>query len=136
MLFAKNDLPRAKRVKRMHVADAGQLPGGSPGIRFECPYCRHDTGWIKDEWTISENRRGQPCPVCNWEIHLPWKQMGVMEPEWHEALSDRGTVQLHTDWAETEWVLADEDDVLMHTMTLDLVEAKKRAEHWLINNRP
>jgi len=57
--------PRQPRLKRMRVADAGHLPGGSKGIRFECPQCGHDTDWIPDAWTISENKRGLPCPKCN-----------------------------------------------------------------------
>lgn len=65
MLFAKDDLPRSRPVKRMHVADAGHLPGGAKGIQFECERCGYDTGWIADIWTISENRRGHPCPRCN-----------------------------------------------------------------------
>ncbi|WP_353474816.1 hypothetical protein PVT71_14705 [Salipiger sp. H15] len=65
LLFHKADLARSPTVKRMHVADAGHLPGGAPGIRFECGQCGHDTGWIVDHWTVAENRRGQPCPTCN-----------------------------------------------------------------------
>lgn len=65
MLFPPDALPRAKPVKRMHVADAGHLPGGAKGISFVCGHCGHETGWIHDEWTITENRRGLPCPVCN-----------------------------------------------------------------------
>lgn len=57
--------PRAKPLKRMHVHDAGHLPGGSKGIQFVCPRCGHDTGWIHDEWTVTQNRRGLPCPKCN-----------------------------------------------------------------------
>ena len=34
------------RLKRMRVADAGHLPGGSKGIRFHCPHCGYDTDWI------------------------------------------------------------------------------------------
>ncbi|WP_107495541.1 hypothetical protein [Thalassobius sp. I31.1] len=51
--------PRAKPRVMMHVADAGE------GIRFECEKCGHDTGWIADEKSVSENKRGLPCPVCN-----------------------------------------------------------------------
>lgn len=65
MLFSKYEIPRRPPRKMMHVADAGHLPGGSKGIRFKCSHCGHDTGWIADEWTITENRRGHPCPVCN-----------------------------------------------------------------------
>lgn len=50
---------RPKRVM-MHVADAGV-----DVIRFECSKCGHDTGWVVDEKTVSENKRGIPCPDCN-----------------------------------------------------------------------
>jgi len=70
-LFDKLVLPRSAPVKRMHVADAGQLPGGAKGIRFACSRCGHDTGWIADEWTITQNRRGLPCPQCNKGQHAP-----------------------------------------------------------------
>jgi|GEM_PF-1351156 len=60
MLFDKNDLPRDISLVRMRVADAGDGM-----IRFRCRACDHDTGWIEDRWTITENRRGQPCPHCN-----------------------------------------------------------------------
>lgn len=63
-LFPQSDLPRRAPVKRMRVADAGHIPG-SKGIRFICPHCEYDTGWIADEWTVSENKRGRPCPSCN-----------------------------------------------------------------------
>ena len=65
MLFEKADIPKAPRVRRMHVVDAGHLPGGAKGICFECRHCGHDTGWIPDEWTITENKRGHACPNCN-----------------------------------------------------------------------
>ncbi len=65
LLFDKADLPRRAPVKRMRVVDAGHLPGGSKGIRFKCRHCGHDTGWIDDEWMITENRRRLPCPSCN-----------------------------------------------------------------------
>lgn len=60
LLFDKADLPRKPRLKRMRVADAGQ-----GCIQFVCPHCSYDTGWIKDERTVSENKRGIPCPQCN-----------------------------------------------------------------------
>jgi hypothetical protein len=44
----------------MHVADAG-----IGHIRFSCSRCGHDTGWIEDRRTVSENRKGSPCPKCN-----------------------------------------------------------------------
>ena len=57
--------PRQPRRKMMHVADAGHMPGGTKGIRFVCGHCNHDTGWISDERSVSENKRGLPCPICN-----------------------------------------------------------------------
>lgn len=70
-LFPPGALPRRLPMIRMHVADAGHLPGGAKGIRFECATCGHDTGWISDSWTITENRRAHPCPVCNPEAQAP-----------------------------------------------------------------
>lgn len=60
LLFDKGALPRKSPVKRMRVTDAGQ-----GCIQFICPHCNYDTGWIKDEKTIAENKRGLPCPKCN-----------------------------------------------------------------------
>jgi DNA-directed RNA polymerase subunit RPC12/RpoP len=56
------ELPRRSPVKRMHVYDAGL-----GGIRFKCAHCGHDTGWVADDNTVTENRRGLPCPRCNSE---------------------------------------------------------------------
>ncbi|WJS87281.1 hypothetical protein [Paracoccus sp. TOH] len=65
LLFDKKDLPRRAPLKRMRVEDAGVFPDGKPCIQFVCPHCGYDTDWIYDTWTISENRRGLPCPRCN-----------------------------------------------------------------------
>ncbi len=65
MLFEKTTLPKAAPIKRMRVSDAGEMTGGKKGICFVCSRCGHDTGWIEDVWTISENKRGLPCPCCN-----------------------------------------------------------------------
>lgn len=62
LLFTKSDLPRTAPVKRMHVADAG-----CGMIKFHCPHCGHNTGWIEDTHTISKNKRGLPCPECSEE---------------------------------------------------------------------
>lgn len=59
-----NELPRSARLTRMKVADSGNGPSGKV-IHFKCWKCGHDTGWIKDEWTTTENNRGLPCPKCN-----------------------------------------------------------------------
>lgn len=61
----KKALPRRPRFKQMQVADAGHLAGGGKAIRFVCPHCGHDTGWISDRRTLSKNRKGAPCPACN-----------------------------------------------------------------------
>lgn len=55
-------LPRAPRLVRMKVVDAGDKV-----IHFRCHKCGHDTGWIRDVWTLTENKRGLPCPKCNTE---------------------------------------------------------------------
>lgn len=65
LLFDKKDLPRRAPLKRMRVADAGEFPDGRPCIQFVCPHCGYDTDWIEDTSTITENRRGLPCPRCN-----------------------------------------------------------------------
>ncbi len=62
-----DELPRAPRIWRMHVNDAGD-----GCCQFKCRRCGHDSGWIKWEWPVNENhvgkaRRGIPCPNCNSE---------------------------------------------------------------------
>lgn len=67
-MTAPNLFPDAHRRPRrvlMHVVDAGHRPCGGKGIQFRCGKCGHDTGWIPDNKTVSENRRGRPCPMCN-----------------------------------------------------------------------
>lgn len=62
--------PSRPRLMRMHAADLGQAPGMMPGWRtstggdFICHRCGHKAGWIFN-LTISEIRRGLPCPICN-----------------------------------------------------------------------
>lgn len=58
-------LPRTrKRRVMMHVVDAG--PGA---VQLKCRRCGHDTGWVlwRPELTISDYKRGLPCPNCNQE---------------------------------------------------------------------
>jgi len=64
LLFAAEEIPRSPSVKRMHVVDAGNGPGCKV-IQFECGHCGHDTGWIEDKCSVTENKRGMPCPECN-----------------------------------------------------------------------
>jgi len=66
LLFEATEVPRAKRLWRMHVSDAGD-DGIKTVIEFKCKRCGHNTGWIADKWTVTENRRGHPCPKCNQE---------------------------------------------------------------------
>jgi len=58
-LFTKEQAPRTKRNVLMHVVDAG-----SDMIHLKCK-CGHDTGWIKETLTVTEYKRGVPCPKCN-----------------------------------------------------------------------
>jgi len=56
-------LPRSRpRRVMMQVADAGVDPGW---LRYECLRCGYDTGWTEDPRTLTEQRRGKPCPRCN-----------------------------------------------------------------------
>ena len=64
-LFTKDQSPRSKNIKRMHVRDAGNHPCGGKVIEFQCKHCKYNTGWIKDSKTITENKKGLPCPKCN-----------------------------------------------------------------------
>lgn len=60
MLFDKKDLPRSPRRKLMHVSDAG-----SGLIEFTCNHCGYCTDWIEDTRSVTENKKGRPCPKCN-----------------------------------------------------------------------
>lgn len=52
----------------MHVVDAGYSDGraGFVGdcVQLECRRCGHNTGWIPMR-TVTEEKRGRPCPQCN-----------------------------------------------------------------------
>lgn len=59
--------PRAKPRVMMHVIDAGgcdNLEGGAHIVVFQCGKCRHKTEW-QEVQTVSEGKRGFPCPKCN-----------------------------------------------------------------------
>lgn len=61
MLF--KNLPRRKNIKRMKVADAGTDP---EHVQFKCPHCGYDDGWaIWKGATLTDLKRGMPCPKCN-----------------------------------------------------------------------
>lgn len=61
-LFTKNQAPRSKPIRRMHVHDAG-----CDGItHFICSHCGYDDGWqYYPEKTLTDLKRGLPCPRCN-----------------------------------------------------------------------
>lgn len=60
--------PRAKPRKLMHVCDAGDGPCSNDetpiSVRYLCPRCGHETGWMGAR-TVTESKRGIPCPKCN-----------------------------------------------------------------------
>lgn len=62
-LFPETVRPR-RYLWRMHVSDAGES-GGNKMVLFACRRCHHQTGWLVDLASVTANRRGRPCPVCN-----------------------------------------------------------------------
>lgn len=68
--------PRAKPRKLMHVRDAGNGPAGSPIVQFQCRRCGYQSDWLPmrlshtsnpkpGALTLTESKRGIPCPKCN-----------------------------------------------------------------------
>lgn len=75
-LFDIPPKPRAKPKKRMHVIDAGDAPGGYSAefpnrcsVRYSCRRCQLETRWLIAD-TLTEAKRGIPCPTCNDETPL------------------------------------------------------------------
>lgn len=63
-LFPETKPARQKPRKLMHVCDAyGDGPEDNH-VRFWCARCEHETDWV-DGLTVTEAKRGIPCPVCN-----------------------------------------------------------------------
>jgi DNA-directed RNA polymerase subunit RPC12/RpoP len=60
--------PRKPLRVMMHVIDVGDSgfsDDGYPGIAiFECGKCGHKTEWTTFR-TVTEAKRGVPCPKCN-----------------------------------------------------------------------
>jgi DNA-directed RNA polymerase subunit RPC12/RpoP len=56
----------ADRVRRMHMVDAGpnQDVGPTHVAKYRCARCGTESEWQTAN-TISEIRRGIPCPKCN-----------------------------------------------------------------------
>lgn len=61
-MFAK---PRQPRRVLMHVVDAGVAPSGKHIAHFKCR-CGYDGDWWEID-SVSEAKRGLPCPQCNAE---------------------------------------------------------------------
>lgn len=70
-LFTKEQAPRRKPIKRMRFQDVGDSPFASQSgkqaqyVWWKCPHCEHDAGWQHFEGTVSDVKRGIPCPACN-----------------------------------------------------------------------
>lgn len=62
-LFDAEQAPRRKPRVMMHVVDAGE-GFDRPLVELQCRRCGHNTGWVPMR-TVSEDRRGRPCPKCN-----------------------------------------------------------------------
>ncbi len=59
------DFPKTvkKRQHLLHVYDAGHDPHV---VKLKCKSCEYDNGWAYlPEKTITELKRGIPCPKCN-----------------------------------------------------------------------
>ena len=62
--------PRKPRQWLMHVSDSGNAgcceeeDGSDLIARFACARCKHETDWMHIS-TVTEAKRGIPCPVCN-----------------------------------------------------------------------
>jgi hypothetical protein len=59
--------PRRSRGQLMHVSDAGGGCGADPGlsviVTMRCRRCDYDSEWLRFD-TVTEARRGLPCPRC------------------------------------------------------------------------
>lgn len=50
---------RGPRRVMAHVFDAG-----CDAIQFKCK-CGWDSGWLVNDMTVTEAKRGIPCPICS-----------------------------------------------------------------------
>lgn len=71
-LFTREQAPRTRKpIKRMHVHDCGPSPYKSESgkeahfVWLKCGHCKHDNDWMHFEGTITELKKGLPCPKCN-----------------------------------------------------------------------
>lgn len=70
-MFEAMKPPRQAPRRLMHVCDAGNSPcgaedGSSAVVKFACRRCGHESEWMLG-FTVTEAKRGIPCPVCNVE---------------------------------------------------------------------
>lgn len=52
--------PRARRRVIAHVDDAGV-----DAIKFKCSRCGWESGWLENDMSVTDGRRGIPCGRCN-----------------------------------------------------------------------
>ncbi len=63
------DRPKRKPARIMaHLVDAGGE--SDPMAHYICGKCGWDSGWIVDRRSVSEIKRGVPCPNCNAAAEL------------------------------------------------------------------
>lgn len=55
--------PVNRRIQRMHVCDAG-AGEQKPIAQFQCRKCGLQSEWMTFD-TVTEAKRGIPCPRCN-----------------------------------------------------------------------
>jgi hypothetical protein len=66
-LFPGTKPPRAVPRKLMHVCDAStdDYDDGLATVRMSCTRCDHVSDWLAI--SVTEAKRGLPCPNCNKE---------------------------------------------------------------------
>jgi DNA-directed RNA polymerase subunit RPC12/RpoP len=73
-LFAELKPPRKAPQKLMHVCDVDDNcccdDGSTWPVKFKCSRCGHETDWVEPR-TVTEAKRGIPCPVCNAKPEQP-----------------------------------------------------------------
>lgn len=74
-LFTNEQAPRFRKPRKwlMHFYDVGPSPYVSESgkeafyVHWKCKRCGHDDDWSHFEGTVSDVKRGIPCPKCNGE---------------------------------------------------------------------
>lgn len=62
------DAPKAPRKKPRvmgHLCDCGAAPNGDEYTAWICGKCGHEWSEVGECRSVTENRRGRPCPECN-----------------------------------------------------------------------